>query len=279
MNELTLPAVPKPGALISLEAIAALETEVSQALAGIDDVDVLQEWRARAAALEAYLRGKDLNGPMLGAQRRVEARIGQLLGENGQGSRNDLTSPCTAKFSSTDCRRFRVLARGLEKGLTDDEWRSAREPLMALIQLKFPMPRHQPTYVQSDGVLRKPRIERVKEITKRAEQGMRASQIADDIGIDERTVRLIANEESIALPDFTIGKVRRLDVSRILTETIQGVDAYVSGLSMLDGVELPALSTAERGDLMQALSRSINGLKKLRNKMEKVYAGHDASAA
>lgn len=141
------------------------------------------------------------------------------------------------------------------------------------------MPRHQPIYEQSDGSVRKPRAERVKEIEKRAEQGMRASQIADDIGIDERTVRTIANEENILLPDKAIGKVRKLDVVRILTETVHGVDAYVSGLSMLDGVNLPDLPARERAELMQALSRSINGLKKLRTKMEKAYAGNDATAA
>lgn len=274
-----LPAIPKPGAMISPDAIVALEIEVSRALATIDDVDVLQEWRARAAALEAYLRGKDLNGPMLGAQRRVEARIGQLLGDNGQGCRNDLTSPCAVKFSSTDRQRFRVLARGLDRGLPDEEWRQAREPLLALIQLRFPMPRHIPTIVQSDGKVKKPRAERVKEIETRAECGMRAAQIAADIGIDEKTVRLIANAENIVLPDAAIGGRARLDITRILTETINGVDAYVSGLSMLDDAQLPELTVADRSDLMQALARSINGLKKLRTKMERAYAGHDASAA
>lgn len=33
-----------------------------------------------ARALETWLRGKDLAGPMLGAQRRIEARIGQSVG-------------------------------------------------------------------------------------------------------------------------------------------------------------------------------------------------------
>lgn len=274
---MNLPMIPKPGAMISPDAIAAIEAEVSRALATINDIDVLQEWRSRAAALEAYLRGKDLNGPMLGAQRRVEARIGQILGEVPVGARS--SSPCAVNFSSTDRQRFRVLARGLEHGLTDDEWRNAREPLIAIIQLRFPMPRHQPTIVKSDGKTAKPRAQRSKEIAKRAEQGMRAVQIASDLGISEQNVRRIAGEENILLPDIAIGRVRRLDAVRILTETINGVDAYVSGLSMLDDAELPELPVTTSSDLMQALARSINGLKKLRTKMERAYAGHDASAA
>jgi hypothetical protein len=31
------------------------------------------DWRDQAAALATYFRGKELQGPMLGAQRRVEA--------------------------------------------------------------------------------------------------------------------------------------------------------------------------------------------------------------
>lgn len=277
---MNLPMIPKPGAMISPDAIAAIEAEVSRALATIDDIDVLQEWRSRAAALEAYLRGKDLNGPMLGAQRRVEARIGQLLGQVPVGRPENGNSPCAVNlFSSTDRQRFRVLARGLEHGLTDDEWRQARRPLIAIIQLRFPMPRHVPTVVQSNGRVNKPRADRVKEIIKLAEDGMRASQIGAKIGITDNYVRKVARQAGITLIDDTIGGMMRLNPLRILTETINGVDAYVSGLSMLDDAELPELPVTESSDLMQALARSINGLKKLRTKMERAYAGHDASAA
>lgn len=133
--------------------------------------------------------------------------------------------------------------------------------------------------VQADGTVKKPRAERVKEIRRHAEAGMRAAQIATELGIGEQQVRKIAQQEQIQLPDEAIGRRARLDPERILTETINGIDAYVSGLSMLDGVGLPPLATSDRNDLMQALSRSINGLKKLRTKMEKAYARSDATAA
>ncbi|HYM46739.1 MAG TPA: hypothetical protein VES65_11350 [Solirubrobacteraceae bacterium] len=71
------------------------------------------------------LRGKQLNAPMLGAQRRVEARIGQLLGEAEKG-RPHGNVPCVGHLSRNDRNRFRILARGLERGLPDVEWRSAR---------------------------------------------------------------------------------------------------------------------------------------------------------
>lgn len=276
---MNLPVVPKPGALISPDSIAALEAQVTHAIAMVDDLDTLQEWRSQAAALEAYLRGRDLNGPMRAAQRKVEARIGQLLGMAQVGNPHGKLISHAREISSTDRQRFRILARGLERGLTDEEWRSSREPLLKLIQERFPMPRHVPTVVTESGLVRKPRSERIKEITQLAEDGYRADQIAKKTGLTAETVRVIANEEGITLPDAAIGKRAKLDAKRILTESVNGVDAYVSGLSMLDELEMPDLDSQESGDLMQALSRSINGLKKLRNKMEKSYARTHAPAA
>jgi len=65
--------------------------------------------------LEAYLRSKNLQRPMLGAQRRVEARIGQLLGEGKRGrpSNNSLMSEIK-EIDKDDRARFRILARGFD---------------------------------------------------------------------------------------------------------------------------------------------------------------------
>ena len=39
----------------------------------------------QAAALETYMRGKEMQRPMMGASRRIEGRIGQLLGPAKMG--------------------------------------------------------------------------------------------------------------------------------------------------------------------------------------------------
>lgn len=277
-----LPMVPKPGTAICIADIERLEAHVAREVAAITDVEQLQEWKSQAAALKAYLRGKELHGPMLGAQRRVEARIGQLLGDAREAQcRPGGALPCEVKgISGTDRQRFRILARGLERGLADDEWRSGRRSLIELIQSRYPMPKRQPEVViQKDGVVKKSFETRTVEIQRLVEEGNRATQIAQKLGISEDNVRGLARRAGIQLADAAIGKRRRPDARRILTETINGVDAYVSGLSMLDGADLPALSTEERDELMQALSRSINGLRKLRTQMENAYARNDATAA
>lgn len=130
-----LPAVPEPGVPIAAERIAAIEREVAETIAFVDDVGVAEEWRARASALEAYLRSKGLQAPMLGAQRRVEARIGQLLPPQ-QGKE----LPDHAREVSEDQRReFRLLAHALggDCPLNEDEWRKSRRALLALVRVRL----------------------------------------------------------------------------------------------------------------------------------------------
>lgn len=83
-----LPVIPKAGTPVTADQVNALERSVAERVSEISDIETLQEWRAQAAALETYLRSKELQRPMLGAQRRVEARIGQLLGDGQQGRRD-----------------------------------------------------------------------------------------------------------------------------------------------------------------------------------------------
>lgn len=130
-----LPAVPEPGVPIAAERIAAIEREVAETIGLVDDIDEAQEWRARAAALEAYLRSKGLQAPMLGAQRRVEARIGQLLGPAPGRGRAEVNSHADS-FSSEDRGNFRLVARALdgECPLDEDEWRKSRRALVALVR-------------------------------------------------------------------------------------------------------------------------------------------------
>lgn len=57
-----------------------------------------------------HLRAKDLHGPMLGAQRRIEARIGELLGEAKPGQSNPHHDEVSHDQTRAD---FRILAHAL----------------------------------------------------------------------------------------------------------------------------------------------------------------------
>ena len=64
----TLPMVPKVGARVSIAMVQDIEQQVALCVAEVDDVEMLEDYRLKAAALEKYLRDKELQRPMLGAQ-------------------------------------------------------------------------------------------------------------------------------------------------------------------------------------------------------------------
>lgn len=75
--------------------------------------------------------------PARGAQRRLEARIGPLLGEPEQGRRADL-EPTSHKGQVAKNERmdFRILDRALNGNceLSKDEWRQSRRMLVSLVK-------------------------------------------------------------------------------------------------------------------------------------------------
>lgn len=87
---MTLPSL--SGLTERIEAIkddlAALEHEVAETLPAIDDIEALTAWLKEARRVEGLLRGRELQGPILGAQRRAEARIGKLLDHERAGRCN-----------------------------------------------------------------------------------------------------------------------------------------------------------------------------------------------
>ncbi|MEJ7786662.1 MAG: MT-A70 family methyltransferase [Solirubrobacteraceae bacterium] len=135
MSELV---IPERGAALTAAGLVVLERQVADQLAAVEDIETLEEWRAQARALEGYLRDKELQGPMLGIQRRAEARIGELLGEAKRGGKAEeqLDSRMSESLPRPDDRAdFRVLRRALNGcPLTDEEWRKSRRALVALIR-------------------------------------------------------------------------------------------------------------------------------------------------
>src|SRR5258706_6256109 len=87
---ITLPVLPKAGGPITATQVERIEAGVIAALPMITDRDEAEEWRRKAKAIEAYLRSPELQKPMLCAQRRVEDRIGAVVGPVGQGRPTEL---------------------------------------------------------------------------------------------------------------------------------------------------------------------------------------------
>ena len=134
----TLPVLPEVGDPISAEQVEAIERKASAYLSSVSNVHALKEFLAQARALEAYLRDRGLQGPMLGTQRRTEGRIGQLLGEPHHGVHKHTYELIPHDVDRLD---FRLLARALEgecdPPLTDEEWRKSRRALIAVVRYRL----------------------------------------------------------------------------------------------------------------------------------------------
>lgn len=129
--------IPERGAPVTAEQMLTIERELATRVLDVDSFDQLEEWRAQARALEGYLRDKELQGPMLSAQRRCEARIGQLLGEPAKGGRGKkLEGMISSLEQSADRADFRILAHALNGKcpLEFEEWRRSRRALVSLVR-------------------------------------------------------------------------------------------------------------------------------------------------
>jgi hypothetical protein len=123
----------------------------------------------------------------------------------------------------------------------------------------------------SDGAERKRQDVRLDEIRALAAQGMRASQIAESLGIGEQRVRAVAAAFSLALPDDAIGQRRRVDPHRVLLKTVSGVESLVAGLALIEGFDVNTLSAEDVAYIHESLKVSVNALRVLRTRIEKAH--------
>lgn len=128
--------IPERGTPVSADFLVRIEREFAKHVQSVSEVDTLREYQQQARALEQYLRDRKMQGPMLGVQRRAEARIGQLLGQVKPRQRSDLTvGHDLQSISRVDRADFRVLARGLDElALEPHEWQKSRRALVSLIR-------------------------------------------------------------------------------------------------------------------------------------------------
>src|SRR5262245_44145384 len=135
LERVQLPALPVPTELISVDEAKHIERSVCDMLPVVVDIPSACEWLRQADAVDAYLQGRKARPFVRGAQRRLEARIGQLLGDAERGKH--LSFDHDRMIAKDDRRYFRIEARALPEGdvqLSDDEWRNSRRQVVALVR-------------------------------------------------------------------------------------------------------------------------------------------------
>lgn len=115
----------------------AIERHIAEHVREINDCDALLEWLAQAKALASYLATrKGAQGPMQGAQRRIEARIGEMLGPaENRGPATVDRGPRLREIDRNTRQDFRLIARAFDDApLDDEEWRHSRSTVIRIIR-------------------------------------------------------------------------------------------------------------------------------------------------
>jgi len=133
-----LPALSR--AAIDTPGIEAVERRVAEVVRNIDSADELLDWLARADALATYLGTRNgAQGPMHGAKRRIEARIGELLGPAEMGPSRVLQRDVRLRdLHHAERADFRLLAHAFDDApLADEEWRYGRRKVVRTVREKL----------------------------------------------------------------------------------------------------------------------------------------------
>jgi N6-adenosine-specific RNA methylase IME4 len=133
--------IPEKGTPISMEELQRIEAQIADIVGSVDSIDILEEGRRRAHALETYLHDKEMQGPMLTTQRHMEGRIGQLLGPAKHGGDHMSKQPTHAEVAligrDGDRSDFRLIALALAGECELEfprEWRRSRRSMILLIR-------------------------------------------------------------------------------------------------------------------------------------------------
>ena len=112
---------------------------------------------------------------------------------------------------------------------------------------------------------------RVEKIRALCAKGCNASQIARELGVGQEWVNKLAHRNSIDLPDYTIGRVRRIDVNRIISETANAAQALAAGLELIEG-RLDGVDKSEIPGWLGNLGHCVGALNILIKKLKGVAA-------
>jgi hypothetical protein len=116
--------------------------------------------------------------------------------------------------------------------------------------------------------------ERIGVIRELSDQGYKADQIAPRIGISEEHTRKLARDSGIELADVLLSNRRKIDVNRIVAETVIQAQSLTSGLDLIESrlTDLDQSKIHEWvlviGSTVTALNRLIKTLKRSVNEQQ-----------
>lgn len=277
-----LDAMADPGAFME-QACARAKDWLVQAI-DHGEIDQICEMKAQADAIRVYqaAKGNALDAGLSAAEivRRCERGIGLAIrkgqeagqiakkGEHVfQGNQHGpvVVDPQETNSSPSDYftnASERASAYAMADGVTDDQFEEAVAEAKAEKNLS------------RNNITRKVKSqanggeERWAKVRRLASEGYSSRQIAESIGITFDALRAGCRRQDIDVPaDKVVGKTRRLDHERIVSETCTSLDGLVMGLGLVD---IDALDVGQCADWATSLSSSITALTRFKNQLKEM---------
>lgn len=124
-------------------------------------------------------------------------------------------------------------------------------------------------HTTKSGITRKPLEERISEIEALAEGGFNRDQIAKELGIGKERVIRIAQENHITLPDEAFKKSHKINATRVIEETVNGLEGYALGLGSLVG-SVEGIHKDDANRWLVSISESVKQFNVLKRKLKEV---------
>lgn len=250
-------AIPEPQS-VDLERAHNLAQQITEWAGTTESIPELEDARARVAAIEVYIRKRDAQAAaaLAAADRRLEVRIGELLG-NRQGERTDL-SPASEKsqIPRQQAHQFRQMAEHKEDPEVADAIENGASRSEVLRRIDAAKAKHPPTPGGDSNPART--LARVKKARKMATDGYTSRQIAKAIGIKEEGMADFRKRHAIEVPaDEVVGKTRRIDAVRVITEAVHTLDGLAMSLDLVDPADVDSAQLKELAELMAGHLRQI----------------------
>ena len=241
-------AIPRPADVTDVYDLCA---RVESMLSAVDDIMDAYDAKAKFAAIDTYLAqtSKDGRARLAATMRRLEARIGELLGvaDNG-GRRESGVSSFASELTPNERHQFRQMAAHPEVveqviAESDDHQPASRSKVLAAIRDSI-----QATETES-VMQRTGNTGRAEQIRTLASLGMSTQQIADDLGLTQAAVSGIAFRAGIAVGQNSRQAVaERVETARRMaaeghTSDQIGAAIGVDSMTMFKkrhGIEVPA---------------------------------------
>lgn len=252
----------EPGSLVAVhDQCAQVEVWAEQC----ESVAELKDATNRLAAIDEYLArtSTEGRGRVAATMRRLEVRIGKLLGK-GEPGKDVATS--FDSLTKDERAKFRKLAENedtVERVIEEASDTAPPSRRKVLDRIKGS------TRTQS-GIVDKSRDAvraREREVVEMVRKGFSSQQIANRLNITQETVKSIAKRLTIdIIADKTMGVTRRHDSNRIIAETVHGLEGTRIALDLID------FSTLDKEQIegwVSSLTDSIKALNGLKARLVK----------